>query len=33
MDQARVLIAIGIGLAVTIGMWLLGIAASGFVWP
>jgi predicted PurR-regulated permease PerM len=33
MDRARVLVAIGIGLAITIGMWLLGIAASGFVSP
>jgi hypothetical protein len=32
MDRARVVIAIALGLAVTIGMWLLAVAASGFIW-
>jgi hypothetical protein len=32
MDRARVLIAVAIGLAVTVGMWLLAVAVSGF-WP
>jgi hypothetical protein len=33
MDRVRVLIAIAIGLAATVGMWFLMLAASGFVWP
>jgi hypothetical protein len=32
MDQARVLIGVALGLAAVVGMWLFGIAASGFVW-
>jgi len=30
MDRVRVLIGVAIGLAVTVGMWLLAVGASGF---
>jgi hypothetical protein len=33
VDRARVVIAVAIGLAVTVGMWLLMLAVSGFFWP
>jgi hypothetical protein len=33
MDRVRVLIGVAIGLAVTVGMWLLAVGASGFFWP
>jgi hypothetical protein len=33
MDRAHALLAIAIGLAALVGMWLLGTVASGFVRP
>jgi len=34
MDSLKALVAIGVGLAGTVAMWLLGILiANGFVWP
>ena len=34
IDNLIVLVAIGVGLAGTVAMWLLGILmANGFVWP
>jgi hypothetical protein len=33
MDRARVLIGVATGLAGLVGLWLLGVAASGLVWP
>jgi hypothetical protein len=33
MDRVRVLIGVAIGLAFTVGMWVLAVAASGFFWP
>ena len=34
MDNLRALVAIGVGLAGTVAVWLLGILmANGFVWP
>jgi hypothetical protein len=32
MDRARVVIAVAMGLAITVGMWLLMLAVSGFFW-
>jgi FlaG/FlaF family flagellin (archaellin) len=34
VDNLIVLVAVGVGLAGTVAMWLLGILmANGFVWP
>jgi hypothetical protein len=32
MDRARVVIAVAMGLAITVGMLLLMLAVSGFFW-
>jgi hypothetical protein len=34
MDNLKVLVAVGVGLAGTVAIWLLGILmANGLVWP
>ena len=34
MDNLKALVAVGVGLAGTVAMWLSGILiANGFVWP
>jgi hypothetical protein len=34
MDNLIALVAVGVGLAGTVAVWLLGIpVANGFVWP
>ena len=34
MDNLKALVAVGVGLAGTVVVWLLGILiANGFVWP
>jgi hypothetical protein len=34
MDDLKALVVVGVGLAGTVAVWLLGILmANGFVWP